>query len=260
MVKWKPLFKNCIHLLFALPVVFAAAQPVIHSHNDYTHTLAFWDAYNNKAGVIEADVYEVNGELMVAHSKAEIKPGNSLNSLYIQPIVKLFDSTKNNMHSFYLMIDVKEDQSAVLKILTDLLQQHPSVFNRHINKNAVQVFISGERPPDSTFHTYSNYIMFDGLPGRNYAVKDLQKIVMLSDNFRNYSTWNGTGKLPAEDSIKIENMISAAHALGKPVRLWGAPDSEQCWRTLVNLHADVINTDKVEACRQFLDKINMNSY
>lgn len=238
-----------------LAAVFTNAQPLIHSHNDYTHKLPFWEAYNNNAAVIEADVYAVNGELMVAHSKAEINPANTLDNMYIQPIVKLFDSTKNSARSFYLMIDIKEDQNTVLKILTALLQQYASVFNRSINKNAVQVFISGERPADTSFHTYSAVIMFDGLPGKPYAAADLEKVVMISDNFRNYSTWNGVGNLPADDSIKIEKLTKAAHAIGKPVRLWGAPDTEQCWQTMLNLHADVINTDRVEECRKFINNM-----
>ncbi|SFP83401.1 PI-PLC domain-containing protein [Parafilimonas terrae] len=233
----------------------AFAQPIIHSHNDYSHTVPFRDAYNNKAGVIEADVYYVNDELMVAHNKTDIRPASSLNNMYIQPIVQLFDTGKN-VHSFYLMIDIKENQVQALPALMNLLQQHPSVFNRQINKNAIQVFISGERPADSTFHNYPFYIMFDGLPDKNYAPKDLEKIVMISDNFRTYSNWNGNGALPAADSIKIENMINAAHALGKPVRLWGAPDTKQCWQTMINLNADVINTDKVTMCREFLNAQN----
>jgi hypothetical protein len=239
----------------SLLIILCQSQSIIHSHNDYTHALPFWDAYNNHAGVIEADVYEVNGELMVAHNKTDIKPSATLNIMYIQPIVKLFDSSKNFVHSFYLMIDIKENQATALKVLINLLQQYPSVFNREINKNAVQVFISGERPPDTTFRNYPSYIMFDGLPGKNYASQDLKKIVMISDNFRNYSNWNGADKLPAEDSIKIEDVIKAAHALNKPVRLWGAPDTKQCWQTIINLHGDVINTDKVQICRQFLNAL-----
>lgn len=230
----------------------AFAQPIMHSHNDYSHAVPFWDAYNNKAGVIEADIYDVNGELIVAHNKTDIQPANSLNNMYIQPIVKIFDTAKN-VHSFYLMIDIKENQAEALPALINLLQQYPQVFNREVNKNAVQVFISGERPADSTFHTYPPYIMFDGLPGKNYTPQDLEKVVMISDNFHTYSNWNGKGTLPAADSIKIEKIISAAHALDKPVRLWGAPDTEQCWQTMINLNADVINTDKVEMCRQFLN-------
>ena len=248
------LFKNCIIILLLLPVMFSSAQPIIHSHNDYTHAVPFWDAYNSNAGVIEADVYAVNGELIVAHNKQDIKPANTLNNMYIQPIVQLFDTDKNKIHSFYLMIDIKENQALVLEALMKLLQQYPSVFNRQVNKNAVQVFISGERPPDTSFHNYSSYIMFDGLPGKKYAPQDLEKIVMISDNFRNYSNWNGDGLLLPEDSIKIEIVIKDAHAAGKPVRFWGAPDTEQCWQIIINLHADVINTDKVKECRQFLDR------
>lgn len=251
-----------LKILFAsvclLLSVFCYNQ-IIHSHNDYAHTHPFWEAYNNNAGVIEADVYEVNGELMVAHNKTDIKPGATLNNMYIKPIVTLFDSSKN-VHSFYLMIDIKENQAAVLKILMNLLQQTPFVFNRRINKNAVQVFISGERPADTVFHNYPSYIMFDGLPGKNYAPEDLEKIVMISDNFQTYSNWDGTGALPAADSIKLESVIRAAHAEGKPVRFWGAPDTAQCWLTLINLHSDIINTDKVESCRQFLNAIKNNAH
>lgn len=251
-MQWRMLFTTT----FLLLAISAYTQAIIHSHNDYTHKLPFWDAYNNKAGVIEADVYPLNGELMVAHDKKDIKAGNTLMHMYIEPITQLFSSEqKDSLHSFYLMIDIKEDETTVLKILMDVLQQYPSAFNRDSNKNAVQVFISGERPPDTTFRNYPAYIMFDGIPGKNYAAEDLKKIVMLSDNFRRYSNWNGTGALPAADSIKIENMIAAAHATGKPVRLWGAPDTKQCWHAILNLHADVINTDKVQACRQFLDAV-----
>lgn len=241
---------------YLLLAISGFTQAIIHSHNDYTHALPFWDAYNNKAGVIEADVYEVNGELMVAHDKAGIQPGNTLMHMYIEPAAQIFSNKhKDSVHSFYLMIDIKDNQAAVLKILINVLQQYPSAFNRDVNKNAVQVFISGERPPDTTFHNYPAYIMFDGLPGKNYAAEDLKKIVMISDNFQRYSNWNTTGPMPATDSIKIETMIKAAHATGKPVRLWGAPDNEQCWNAMLNLHADIINTDKVQACRQFLDAI-----
>ena len=254
-IERKNFFRALISIAAILFVHIGNAQPIIHSHNDYTHALPFWDAYNNNAGVIEADVYEVGGELMVAHNKTDIKPSATLNNIYIQPIVKLFSDSKSNAHSFYLMIDIKENQARVLQVLMKLLQQYPSVFNRQVNKNAVQVFISGERPPDTTFHNYPSSIMFDGLPGKKYATADLEKIVMISDNFSNYSNWNGIDKLSNEDSIKIESVIQSAHALGKLVRLWGAPDTEQCWQTFINLHADVINTDRVGACRQFVNAL-----
>ena len=251
-----------MYLKFFLVTVYALvdgvcqAQPIIHSHNDYTHALPFWDAYNNKAGVIEADVYCIGNTLMVAHTKEEIRVDNTLDKIYIQPVVQLFNSNQiDSTHRFYLMIDIKENAPKVLDILTGLLQQHPYAFDRELNPNAVQVFISGERPPDTSFHHYPSYIMFDGLPAKKYAPEDLDKIVMISDNFRNYSNWNGVGVLPVEDSLAISVIIKEAHAEGKPIRLWGAPDTEACWSTLLHLNADVINTDKVKECRVFLNSL-----
>lgn len=234
----------------------STAQPIIHSHNDYTHALPFWDAYNYNAGVIEADVYAVNGTLMVSHNKNNIKPTHTLSAMYLEPVIKLFKSYKtqgHSVHTFYLMIDIKENEDTVLKLLMHLLQQHPYAFNRKVNPKAVQVFISGERPADNMFHSFPSYIMFDGLPGKKYAPADLNKIVMISDNFETYSKWNGIDKLPVEDSLRILKVIDEAHEEGKKIRLWGAPDTQQCWQTLMNMGIDVINTDKVKECRAFLD-------
>jgi hypothetical protein len=246
------------YFVFIVYCTCSFGQPVIHSHNDYTHALPFWDAYNNNAAVIEADVYCINNTLMVAHNKEDIQHYNTLTSMYIEPITSLFDSSKTSTgstHRFYLMIDIKENVTETLKVLMQILKQHPYAFNRQINPQAVQVFISGERPPDSSFHNYPVYIMFDGLPDKQYAPEDINKIVMISDNFIRYSAWAGVGRLPAKDSIRISNVIKKAHAKGKPVRFWGAPDTELCWATLIQLRADVINTDKVKECRAFLNRV-----
>ena len=260
MKKYRSIFNLCLKLFFvavcALIINVGKTQPVMHSHNDYTHALPFWDAYNNRAGVIEADVYCINNVLMVAHDKKDIRPDKTLDKMYIQPIVQLFNSNQiDSARRFYLMVDIKENAIKVLDVLLALLQQHPSAFNRETNPNAVQVFISGERPSDTSFHHYPSYIMFDGLPAKKYTPEDLHQVVMISDNFRNYSNWNGVGVLPAEDSLAISAVIKEAHAEGKPVRLWGAPDTEACWLTFIHLNADVINTDKVKECRAFLNSL-----
>ena len=65
-----------------------------HSHNDYVNKVPFWMAYNNHFGSIETDIWAAGNELLVAHSRAEIKPENKLDSLYLQPIVKIYYETK----------------------------------------------------------------------------------------------------------------------------------------------------------------------
>lgn len=235
-----------------------SAQILIHSHNDYTHAHPFWGAYEQKADFIEADVFPVNGKLMVAHSKNHIHTDSTLSRMYLQPIIHLFrqhhDKTvsDDSHYSFYLMIDIKEKWDSVLPILIRELKQHPDCFDRERNPMAVQIFVSGERPPDTTFQHYPGIIMFDGLPGIKYPPTDLKKIVEISTNFELYSHWNGKGKIPGKDAQKLKQVINAAHQEGKKIRFWGAPDTQDCWQTLINLGVDVINTDHVNACRVFL--------
>jgi len=61
-----------------------------HSHNDYEQKSPFYLAYNAHFGSIEADIWAVGEDLFVAHNKSNIKSERSLDSLYIQPIVRLF--------------------------------------------------------------------------------------------------------------------------------------------------------------------------
>lgn len=55
-----------------------------HAHNDYEHPVPFYTAFNAGFGSIEADVFPVNGILVVAHSKKEIEPQRTLECLYIK--------------------------------------------------------------------------------------------------------------------------------------------------------------------------------
>jgi len=176
----------------------------IHSHNDYQHAVPFRDAYFHHAAEIEADVYPprtpaMKDSLMIGHDTTDITPGRTLISMYIGPIVSLFKKYGNRVspdpnYTFRLMIDIKDQWKDVYPLLLKEIDKYPSVFNRKVNPMAVQVFVSGNRPPDSTFHTYPDIINFDGLPAHHYAPADLEKVVLISDNFDTYSHWKGEGE------------------------------------------------------------------
>src|ERR1700753_3310686 len=44
-----------------------------HSHNDYEQATPFWLAYGQQFGSIEADIFWVEGKMLVGHSYEEIK-------------------------------------------------------------------------------------------------------------------------------------------------------------------------------------------
>jgi alkaline phosphatase len=245
------------------PVTGYHDRVLIHSHNDYQHAVPFRDAYFHHVADIEADVYlprtpKMGDSLMIGHDTSDVKPGKTLISMYIDPIVSLFKKYGNRVspdpnYTFRLMIDAKDQWKGVYPLLLKEVNKYPSVFDRKINPMAVQVFVSGNRPPDSTFHTYPDIINFDGLPGHNYAPADLKKVVLISDNFATYSDWNGEGELSARDLNKIKKVIAQAHRLDKPFRFWGTPDTANVWEQLRLAGADMINTDKIADCTQYFN-------
>lgn len=229
-----------VFIILFLPVLFVNAQVKIHSHNDYTHEKPFYDAAKNKVFSIEADVFVVGDSLIVAHSKEEIKAGNTLEKIYLKPILAL--SKTKDFYRFQLMIDFKESWDLTYPVLVKTLKPYEKLFSKG---GMINIVISGNRPPNNTFHLFPQMIKFDGLPGINYAPEDLKTITMISANFADYSKWKGIGEIPEIDKAKLTELIRNAHQIDRPFRFWGAPDNMACWKLLHGLGADIINTDKV---------------
>ena len=67
--------KLLIFLAALLPLTLAAQRPVIlHSHNDYERTAPFWEAYSQRCGSIEADVFWHEDQLLEFYWISDYKP------------------------------------------------------------------------------------------------------------------------------------------------------------------------------------------
>ncbi|GAB3496146.1 hypothetical protein GCM10027341_14470 [Spirosoma knui] len=233
---------------YLLTASFASAQKV-HSHNDYSQAQPFVGAYQQRADFIEADVWLQDGKLVVSHDKPQAN-APTLDSLYLKPIAKLFAHHKDKVsadrdYTFNLVIDVKDSPADVLPKLITLLQQNLTCFNRSANPKAVQVIISGNRPKIDTYLDYPILLQFDGRPSEVYDKETLERVALISDNFRSYSRWDGNGELSDIDREKLKRVIKRAHSDNKPIRFWAIPDTPNAWKQLKKLGVDVINTDKV---------------
>jgi len=243
--------KKRLLIFFLFPVIFLAAQPpLIHAHNDYQKPEPLFNALRNKAFSIEADIYLTGDKLMVAHEKNELPGAKTLEAQYLQPIIKLFQqyhgaiSTDSN-YVPVLMIDIKENGEAAIAALIKLLDPYHSVFDRSINKRAVQVVISGDRTEPSKWNSYPSYIFFDGRPTEEYDKSVLQRVAFISDSYFNYVR-------PADSiDVRIKQLALKAHGVKKLLRLWAIPDNPDSWNHLLQLGVDIINTDKVAECRKY---------
>jgi alkaline phosphatase len=237
---------------------FAEAQTYtssrIFAHNDYAQSAPFYTAYDMHVGFIEADVFLVDSELLVAHHKHEIQKEKTLALLYLKP---LLDAVKRNNGFVYqdpaqtltLMIDLKTEGVPTLRALTDHLEKYPEL----LSCTTLQFMISGNVPDPLQWTDYPPYIYFDGRPGIHYTNEQLKRVSMISTNFRDHAKWNGNGKLADEEEKKLRILMDDAHSRGKKMRFWATPDFEAAWKELMRLKVDVIVTDNVTALAHFVN-------
>ena len=240
--------------LSAQPQQYTVANA--HSHNDYEKEFPFWNAYSNGFGSMEADIFLLNNELYVAHDTIQLKLIRTLDSLYLLPLQHCINKNKgfvysDNKRQLQLLIDIKTETGSTLKKLVEKLKSYPTI----INNRSVKIVITGNRPEPSQFSSYPAYILFDGELNKDYSGNALKRIVMMSDNLKRYSLWNGDGMLPEQDRKKISDAINKSHKLNKKVRFWNAPDNINSWSQLINLDVDFINTDKISGLAMFLNKL-----
>ena len=235
----------------AQPVSYSVANA--HSHNDYENPVPFYTAYNERFGSIEADIFLQKDELIVAHDMKEVLMHRTLQQLYLEPLATAVQ--KNNGFAYadtsrqlQMLIDIKTDAITTLNKLIEILKQFPVLINNH----SIKWVITGNRPDQSEFVSYPSFILFDGELYKEYTQGALTKIVMLSDDFKNYSRWNGKEIIPAPEAAKLTEAINKAHRLHKTVRFWDAPDNDEAWTQFMKFGVDYINTDHITSLSVFL--------
>lgn len=227
-----------------------------HSHNDYHQNIPLLTAYYAGMGSIEADVFLRSGELFVAHDAAEMDTDATLRKLYLEPLARFYrkngnQAYKDSIHVLQLVIDIKQDHKNVIAQLIEDLTAYGDIFNSASNAKAIRIVLSGDMPAPAEFKNYPNHISFDGRPKTTYTAEQLNRIAMISDDLRSYTTWNGKGTPTKSDEEKLRAVIEKAHQQRKPFRFWSSQDSPNTWIVLEKLGADWINTDHPDQLREF---------
>jgi alkaline phosphatase len=229
-----------------------------HSHNDYEHQQPFYQAFGLGFGSIEADVYLQKDEIFVSHEAKDITPTRTFRKLYLEPILREASLNPNGIRPFQLLIDLKTEGVSTLTALQKQLQPYRQYFDKKNNPNAIQIVVSGERPAPSTWAQFDEIFYFDGRDKETYPT-DLQwRVPMISASFREFSKWNGLGRLPANEYKRLEAFVTKWHSAHKTVRFWGAPDNRTAYTTFIKLGMDWIGTDHLEQLSEYLQKLPNN--
>lgn len=232
----------------------------IHSHNDYLQTVPFWTAFSAGANSIEVDVILKEGRLMAAHEAASINSDQTIESLYLDPITKGIKSGLISKIDFHLLVDLKTEAYASLEVLLEIMKDYKYMLYSSENPDGLKLIISGNRPNPEDYSKYPEWMSFD------YQSKELtedlpwKKIGMVSLSFRQFSVWNGKGRMVENERQNVQSFIDLVHRFDKPVRFWGSPDSKSAWKAFYEMGEDYINTDHPIAAANYLSKLGDNVY
>ena len=249
-------------LLLLLYSAFANAQPFshAHSHNDYEQDHPLFDALRCGFTSVEADVYLIDGKLLVSHSRPIFR-ARTLEQLYLHPLDSIIKANQGEVYpgydgAFYLMIDIKSDGLTTYPVLKEALAHYVTLFHTPDSPGSVIIFLSGNRPKDAVLKDPAAPVALDGRPddlGRGYSSAVMP---VISDTYRKWSTWDGKDRPAPEDLQKIRDLAKRVHDDGKKLRLWAIPDNPVAWKELLSAGVDLINTDNLKELNQFLKAIH----
>lgn len=233
-----------------------------HAHNDYNHERPLLDALDHGFCSVEADIYLVDGQLLVAHNRDDVDPARTLQALYLDPLQKRVHENGGHVYPngprFILLVDIKENGEATYTVLRDVLRQFKEMLTSFTptstTEGAVTVILSGDRPTSVLAAEAHRYAAIDGRVSDLDAPINFNLVPLISDNWRSQFDWFGSGPMPSEVHDKLYGITKKAHEAGCLVRFWGIPPREDLWKALREAGVDLINTDNLAQLQQYLLK------
>ncbi|MDL5200134.1 phosphatidylinositol-specific phospholipase C/glycerophosphodiester phosphodiesterase family protein [Streptomyces sp. ALI-76-A] len=239
-----------------------------HAHNDYEHPRPLLDALDHRFGSVEADIFLVGGQLLVAHDPVDLDPARTLESLYLEPLAARVRANRGSVYRGHrrplqLLIDIKTEGSSTYLELDRHLKRYKHLFTTYAHGRVlpgpVTAVVSGDRAARTPLAAQTvRRAFYDGRLADLGGPAPASLIPLISDNWTLNFTWTGVGAFPEAERQKLRGIVRTAHARGQRVRLWATPDlpgpaRDAVWTELLAAGVDHVNTDDLAGLEAFLD-------
>jgi hypothetical protein len=239
-----------------------------HAHNDYEHPRPLLDALDHRFGSVEADIFLVGDQLLVAHDPVDLDPARTLESLYLDPLAARVRANRGSVYRGYrkplqLLIDIKTEGSSTYLELDRHLKRYKHLFTTYAHGRVlpgpVTAVISGDRAARTPMQAQTvRRAFYDGRLADLGTSAPASFVPLISDNWTLNFTWRGVGAFPDAERQKLRTITRTAHARGQKVRFWATPDiagpaRDALWAELLAADVDHLNTDDLAGLEAFLD-------
>lgn len=251
----------------------------IHSHNDYDRDIPLFRALSVGCTGIEADIWLINNDLQVGHTRRALRPARTLQSLYLNPIMNILNSqNKQNpnvnisepligvfnhapQESLILLLDFKEDATMLFPHVVSQLASffEAGYLTRYDGSKLIPgpltVVASGDASKRLDLMATSNGTIFADAP--------------LVDLAQPGSPYNATNSFYASAPIKhsihgnipfggltrpqksiVDALVKQAQSKGLRARFWATPSwpislRDRVWKQLERSQVGMLNVDDV---------------
>jgi hypothetical protein len=231
-----------------------------HAHNDYAHARPLLDALDHGFCSVEADVFLVNGRLLVGHTPSELRADRTLEALYLEPLSRRVAAHGGRVYKdgpvFTLLVDFKSAAGPTYERLQEILPRYRDMLGRFEDgrwlEGAVRIVLSGNRPVEEARRQATRYVGIDGRTSDLDSTAPAHFMPMISDRWGSLFSWEGDGPMPEEERLKLEDYVARCRRAGRAVRFWASPEKESVWAALADAGVDYINTDDLAGLQKFL--------
>src|SRR5262249_3917141 len=148
---------------------------------------------------VEADVFPVDGQLLVGHTRDALKPDRTLESLYLAPLAERVRQNGGHVYAkdsrFFLLIGIKSKPHDVYKELQTLFAKYSSMLTAFesgkARPGAVTVVLTGYIPQIAFGDSHPRYAGNDGRLTDLDSHSPADQMPWISENWSKRFTWTG---------------------------------------------------------------------
>ncbi|KAK6335678.1 Altered inheritance of mitochondria protein 6 [Orbilia brochopaga] len=258
----------------------------LHSHNDYWRDVPLYQGLSVGAISTEADVYAIDGELLVGHEKTALSPLRTFRSLYVNPLMEVLAKQNSNIQyangsrcgvfdeecfqTLYLWVDLKTDAETTWPLVVEQLA--PLREKGYLARWDGETLLPGPITVIGTGNASWKVLVRNATFARDYFVdaplldigtdsepKQADGKTPLYDRstslFATASLQEAVGHIGREMSPKqlkkVEALVKNAKSRGLQTRIWQTPNwptktRRNVWRQLMDIPVGLLNVDDLE--------------
>lgn len=238
----------------------ATPLPNAHAHNDYEQARPLLDALDRGFTSVEADVFLVDGQLLVAHNFLQVSKDRTLENLYLQPLQERALQNDGRIYkdgpTVTLLVDIKTNGKAAYAAIDELLAKYDSLVSvtndGKYTEKAVTVIISGDRPIHEIEESQPRRAGIDGRLSDLASDKSVDLLPLISDNWTTHFRYRGVGTMSEAERKKLHDIVAQVHSKGRRIRFWATPETPALWQELTAANVDLIGADDLGKLSEFL--------